>query len=79
MVYHAKIDIPCKGGGLTGNTLLKTSVTKDHVCVVVKQFKARLVEGGGHMSLTNSEADSVAETLAERSLLCPRRNNGEAG
>lgn len=54
------------GGSLAGNTLHSTTITEEHVGVVVKEVIARLVEGGSSLSLGNGQTDGVGETLAER-------------
>lgn len=72
-MYHfttskLKCDVPGEGGCLASNTLLQASVTGDHEGVVVEEIKARLVEGGSHVSLSHGETDSVAKTLTKGSL-----------
>lgn len=60
--------LPGEGGSFTGNTLLETTITHDHVGVVVEQVKARLVEGGRHVGLCDGETNSIGESLTERPL-----------
>lgn len=61
----AQLQMTGSRGSLTGNTLHSTAITEEHVCVVVDQLEARLVENGGSMRLRNSETDGIGETLAE--------------
>lgn len=72
-VEHLLTSLPGKGSSFTGNTLLETTITKDHEGVVVEQVKAGLVEGGRHVGLRDGESNSVGESLTERALWIGRR------
>lgn len=54
-----------KRTGLSGNTLLETTVTKETVGVVVNQREVLLVEDGTHVGLGNGKTDSVGNTYGE--------------
>lgn len=62
----AKLQVTGSGSSLRCNTLHSTSITEEEVCVVVNELVAGLVEGGGSLSLSNGETDSVGETLTKR-------------
>lgn len=54
--------LPCKRNSFSGNTFLKTAVTKDDVGVVVEELVAGTVVGGGKVSLSSGETNGVGDT-----------------
>lgn len=62
----AEFQVTSKTGSFTGNTLHSTSVTEDDVGVVGEEIVAGLVKDGGGVRLGNGKANSVGETLAQR-------------
>lgn len=63
----AKLKVTSHRGSLRGNTFHNTTITKEHVGVVVEQVEARLVEDSTRVGLGHSQTDSVSETLTKRS------------
>lgn len=62
----AQLQVTRSGGSLASNSLHSTTITEDHVCVVVNEVESRLVEDGCGMRLRNSKTDGIGETLAKR-------------
>jgi hypothetical protein len=62
----SKLQVTGSGSSLGGNTLHSTSITEETVGVVVNNVEAGLVEGTGSLGLSNSETNSVTETLTKR-------------
>mmetsp|Transcript_20420 Transcript_20420/g.56595 ORF Transcript_20420/g.56595 Transcript_20420/m.56595 type:complete len:406 (+) Transcript_20420:968-2185(+) len=63
----AEAPVAGQGGSLVGNTLHVAAVTHDAVGVVVDNgITISLVVLGGKVSLSGSQADSIADTLAKR-------------
>jgi hypothetical protein len=62
----AKLQVTSSRSGLAGNTLHGATITEEDVGVVVDQLVSGLVEDSRAMGLSNSQANSVAETLTER-------------
>ena len=63
----AKLQVPCSTGGLGSNAFHRTPVAEEHVCVIIYEIIARLVERCSSMLLSEGEANCVAKALAERS------------
>lgn len=61
-----KLQVAGSGCGFTGNALHGTSISEEHVGVVVDQLETGLVEDGRSMRLRNSKTDGIGETLTER-------------
>ena len=61
-----QLQVTRSGGSLASNSLHSTTITEDHVCVVVDEVKSRLVENGCGMRLRNSKTDGIGETLTKR-------------
>jgi hypothetical protein len=59
----SELQMTGSGGGLRGNTLHSTSITKETVCVVVNNVETRLVEGTASLCLSNSKTNSITEAL----------------
>ena len=55
-----------QAGSLTCHAFLCTSVAKEAVRIIVDEVVTGLVEYSSGMSLSNSESDSVSETLTQR-------------
>lgn len=51
---------------LAGDTFHSAAITEEHICVVVDQLEAGLVEDCRSMRLADSETDGIGETLTER-------------
>jgi hypothetical protein len=62
----AELQVASHGRSLAGDTLHSTAITEEHICVVVDELKAGLVEYSGSVCLSDGQTDSVGETLAER-------------
>ena len=62
----AQLQVTGGRGCLASNTLHSAAITEEHVCVVVDEVEAGLVEDGCGMRLRNSETDGIGETLTER-------------
>jgi hypothetical protein len=62
----AELQVTSSGSSLAGNTLHGTSITEEHVGVVVDELKARLVEDSRSVRLCNGKTDGIGETLTER-------------
>jgi hypothetical protein len=58
---------PSEGSSLGRNTFHQATVTSEHEGVVVEDLETILVEGSSEVSLSDSETDSIGETLSERS------------
>lgn len=53
------------GSSLRGNTLHSTSITEEHVSVVVEKLVTGLVEAGSVVGLGHGKTDGIGETLTE--------------
>ena len=62
----AELQVTSSGSSLAGNTLHGTSITEEHVGVVVDELKARLVEDSRSVRLCNGKTDGIGETLTKR-------------
>lgn len=60
----AQLQVPGSAGSFTCDALHCTPIPKKAESVIVDQFKARLVENGTSMCLSNSQADSICDALA---------------
>ena len=56
----------CCAGSFTSDTFHSTSISEEAEGVVVDQFEIRFVEFGSSVSLGDCKANSIGETLAER-------------
>lgn len=61
----ARLDVPSKGAGLRGNTLLQATISEEDVGVVVDQVEVVLVEDTSQVGLGDSETDGVGDTLSK--------------
>jgi hypothetical protein len=61
----AELQVSGQRSSFASNTFLSTAITKEHKSVVIDQIVARLVEDGAGVSLCNSQANGVGETLAQ--------------
>ena len=62
----AKLQMACKAGSFTCNTLLRTPITKEAVSVVANHIKTWLVEDCSSVCLGDGQANRIAETLTQR-------------
>lgn len=62
----AKLKVTSHRGSLAGNTLHSTTITEEHVGVVVEKLEAGLVVDTTGVGLGHGETNSVGETLAKR-------------
>mmetsp|Transcript_137850 Transcript_137850/g.326609 ORF Transcript_137850/g.326609 Transcript_137850/m.326609 type:complete len:492 (+) Transcript_137850:83-1558(+) len=62
----AQLQVACQGCGLLADAFHETSVTGQHIGVVVKQRKAFLVEPRSQVSFSDGHAYGVGEALAQR-------------
>lgn len=62
----SELQVTSHGCSLAGNTLHSTTITEEHVSVVVDQIEARLVEDSTGVRLSHGETDGIGETLAKR-------------
>lgn len=62
----AELEVASQRRGLARDTLHQATITEEAVGVVVNQVEARLVEGGGSVSLGHSQTNSIADTLTQR-------------
>ena len=62
----AELQVPSEGARLGSDTFLETTITQEHVGLVVDEVKAVLVVDGAHVCLADGKTDSVGNTLAER-------------
>lgn len=62
----AQLEMASSRGGLTGDTLHGTAITKEDIGVIVGELIARLVEHTSGVSLGNGKTDCVGEALSER-------------
>ncbi len=61
----AELQMASKTGSFASNSFHGTSISKEHVSVVIDQVKVWLVEDSSGVSLRDSETDCVGEALAE--------------
>lgn len=63
----AQLEMACCRGGLGGNTFHGTSITEEHVRVVIANLETWLVEYTTRVRLCNGKTNSVTKTLSKRS------------
>jgi hypothetical protein len=61
----SKLEVTCHTSSLTCNTFHSASITKNAICMVIDNFKARLIEYSCGMCLSNSKTNGIAEALTE--------------
>ena len=61
----AKLKVASLRSSLRCNTFHSTSITKEHICIIIDQFIARLIEDSTRVSLSNGKTNSIAETLTK--------------
>lgn len=62
----AKLEVASQRASLAGDTLHQATIAEEGVSVVVDKLKTVLVEGGGSVSLSHGQTNSVGNTLAKR-------------
>jgi len=68
VVNHNKVtelQVTGSRGSLAGNSLHSTTITEESVGVVGADIETGLVENGSSVCLSNSETDSIGETLTK--------------
>ena len=55
-------NLPSKGDSFSGNTFLKTAITKNGVGVVVEEFETGAVVSGSQLGFSSSQTNSVGNT-----------------
>lgn len=61
----AQLKMASSASSLASDTFHSTAITKDAVCVVIKEVVSRLVKDGTGVSLSDGQTDGIGETLTE--------------
>lgn len=65
-IPHTRLHyLPCKRDSLSCHTFLKTSITKDGVGVVIKDWVIRAVVVGSQMSFSSSKTHSIGDAYID--------------